>query len=65
MCTENTCKKCCALLDRIKELEMPITGEVYNDVIVLTRNGEVIGEIPFIGETVLLNTFGNIIPDED
>lgn len=52
--------------DKLVELQAPISGEVYGDVITLTRNGEVIGTIPVTSSTdIFLDTFGNIIPDEN
>ena len=51
--------------DKLVELQYPISGEEYGDVITLTRNGEVIGTIPNTGTMYIYDAFGNVIPDEN
>lgn len=62
MCKDKDCAFYNYVKDKIEELEQPITGEVYNSNIVLTRNGEVIGEIPNPqGDYLILDAFNNTL----
>lgn len=47
--------------EALKELSLPITGEINDDKVLLIREGEVIGEIPYITNYFILDAFGNEI----
>ncbi len=48
--------------DKLVELQKPISGELYDSNIILTRNGEVIGTIPSPeGDYLILDAFDNIL----
>lgn len=66
MCKDKDCAFYNYVKDKIDEFQYPISGEVYGDEITLIRNGEVIGTIPVTSSTdIFLDTFRNIIPDEN
>ena len=56
---QNPCSFYDMVIQRLKELDMPITTEPNGDVLALIQNNKVIGEIPSTAFPILLDAFNN------
>ena len=64
MCEQDIQKQCSfynIIIERLNELNMPITTEENGNILALIQNNKVIGEIPSTAFPILLDAFNNPI----